>query len=105
MKLQTGNIYWINLKGSVAHPHVVISTEGETLTVCALTTNMNKLDLPGNILLSEGEGELKERSIVDVSKVSVINKLELGKYIGQLADHRLSEIRAGIDFLDRSFLS
>lgn len=105
MKLQTGNIYWINLKGSVAHPHVVIAHEATTVTVCALTTNQNKQDMPGNILLSEGEGGLKDRSIVDVSKIFVIAKFELGEYIGQLANHRLSEIQAGIEFLDRSFLS
>ncbi len=105
MKLQTGNIYWINLKGSVAHPHVVIAHEGEAVTVCALTTNKNKQDMPGNILLSEGEGGLKERSIVDISKVFSIDKLELGEYVGQLAEHRLSEIQAGIDFLEKSFLN
>lgn len=106
MEIKIGNIYWITSKSDIAHPHVVIGIDksNETLLVCSITTNKIKLEMPGNILLNIGEGNLKTKSIIEVSKISTIHKSQLNEYIGTLDNNRLDEIQNGIDFIERSFL-
>ena len=54
-----GDIYWLKPQdeNAIAHPQVVIhvkaSSQGEIVTLCALTTNMRKLNMPGNVLLDD----------------------------------------------------
>ena len=109
--ISPGDIYWLIVQGenTIAHPHVVIqvdvSSEGQTITLCALTTNMRKLNMPGNVLLDEGEGNLPKRSIVEVGKVQTLAITDLGDPIGNLSPQRLAQIWAGIRFVETSFLN
>lgn len=41
-----------------------------TVVVCALTTNLRRARIPGNVLLDEGEADLPEQSVVVVSQLS-----------------------------------
>jgi mRNA interferase MazF len=52
------------------------------------------------VLLEEGEGNLPKRSAVVVSKVSAVDKGELGEYIGSLNGERIKQILAGMRFLE-----
>ena len=58
--ISPGDIYWLKPQdeNTIAHPQVVIaveaSSQGESVTLCALTTNMRKLNMPGNVLLVFG---------------------------------------------------
>lgn len=101
--MNIGDIYWITSNEGISHPQVVIESVGDKLTVVSITTNMKKIEMPGNVLLDLGEGELEKQSIVEVSKVLSINKSQLKEYIGSLSSNRVNEIKNGIGFIDRSY--
>ena len=73
-RINRGDVYWIEPLGAVelasgeravslehAHPHVVVSenvfnhSRITTVVVCALTTNLQRGNEPGNVLLDDGE--------------------------------------------------
>ena len=115
MLINRGDIYWIQFSdeshSAIAHPHVVVQdnvfnhSRIETTIVCALTTNMKHLNMPGNILLEPGEANLPKQSIIEVAKVSAVDKTQLGDYIGSLDEKRVEQILNGMRFLQRSFFS
>jgi mRNA interferase MazF len=74
-----------------------------TVIVCALTSNLQRANEPGNVLLDVGEGDLPEQSVVVVSQISSIDKVRLGERIGSLSDTRVDEILAGLRFQHVSF--
>jgi mRNA interferase MazF len=114
MEIHQGDIYWIALpipegpEGAIPHPYVVVQEDIfncsrlRTVVVCALTTNRKRASLPGNVLLEPGEANLPRQSVVEVSKLSTVDKSQLGEYIGSLARPRIDQILAGIRFLQRS---
>ena len=115
MQINQGNIYWIQSEnpaesdlGHYAHPYVVVQdnvfnhSRIHTVVVCALTTNLKRASLPGNVLLDVDEANLQKQSIVEVSKVSSVDKTELGDYIGSLSTQRVEQIVAGMRFLQAS---
>jgi mRNA interferase MazF len=111
MKINQGDIFWIQLntqdglESDIAHPYVVVQenifnhSRINTLVVCALTSNVNQAKAPGNVLLEPGEANLEKQSVVVVSKISVVDKINLGDYIGNLSEKRIGQILAGIRFL------
>jgi mRNA interferase MazF len=103
--INVGDIYWIKIPDEITHPHVAIAVNGQSLIMCAITTNMKKLHLPGNVLLESGEAGLEKQSIVNVAKVLTIGIEQLGEYIGSTSEQRITEILAGINFLQKSFFN
>lgn len=112
-----GELYWLPpdpSRGSVpgvAHPHVVVQDDVfnhsriATVVVCALSSNLNRASEPGNVLLEPGEGGLIKQSVVIVSQVSSLYKTRLGERIGTLSDERVTQILAGMRFLQASFFN
>jgi mRNA interferase MazF len=112
-----GDIYWVQLEDpsesepSIRHPHVVIQdnlfnhSRINTVVACALTSNIKRANLPGNVLLEVGEANLLKQSVVEVSKVSTVDKTQLGEYIGALTEQRINQILAGMRFLQMSFFA
>ena len=113
--IHQGDIYWVQLDNPseleprIPHPYVVIQdnvlNHGRTVTACALTSNIKRVSLPGNVLLDAGEANLPRQSVVEVAKVSTVDKAQLGDYIGTLSARRIDQILAGIWFIQTSFLS
>lgn len=116
MTIRQGDVYWLQIHHStgletpIAHPHIVIQEDDRnqdsailTVTLCALTTNPRKINIPGNVLLSVGEANLPRPSIVEVSKVVTVEKTQLGEYIGTLSHHRVEQILAGMRFVQKAF--
>jgi mRNA interferase MazF len=113
--INRGDVFWIGGNGargpspSYSHPHVVIQDDLfnhsriTTVVVCALTTNLQRANEPGNIMLDFEEGNLPKRSVVVVSQISSIEKASLGERIGALSDERVDQILAGLRFQQRSF--
>lgn len=113
MKVNQGDIYWVPLQEpndldvGYTHPHVVIQDDVinhsrvNTVVVCALTTNIKRANLPGNVLLEAGEANLAKQSIVVVSQVSTVRKAQLGEYIGSLSKQRVDQILSGMRFVQR----
>jgi len=104
-RIKLGNIYWLKTENDIAHPHVVIKLDHEKVTVCAITTNAKKVNMPGNVVLDLGEGNLDKQSIVEVSKVITLDESQLTQLIGTLSEHRVIEILKGIRFLENTYFN
>lgn len=110
-----GDVFWIHPEASRdlapnhAHPHVVVQDDVfnhsrvATVIVCALTSNLQRVNEPGNVLLDEREGGLPKRSLVVVSQIASVEKSRLGERIGMLSECRVEQILAGLRFQQRSF--
>ncbi len=113
--INQGDVYWVQLEGmngeeaGIPHPYVVVQDDLfnhsriHTVVICALTSNIKRSSIPGNVSLEEGEANLPKQSVVEVSKISSVEKAQLGDYIGMLNAERVNQILAGIRFLQRSF--
>lgn len=111
MAINQGDIYWVPLKGAdgsepgYTHPYVVVQdtvlnrSRINTVVVCTLTSNLKRAKEPGNVLLDAGEAGLPRQSVVVVSQVSTVDKMQLGEYIGSLTERRIKQILAGMQFL------
>ena len=112
-KINQGDLYWVervdDSETPIPHPHVIIQdnllnhSRIHTVVACALTSNLKRASLPGNVLLDSGEANLDKPSVVEVSKVSAIEKARLGDYIGTLTSQRIDQIWAGIRFLQTTY--
>lgn len=69
------------------------------MVVCALTTNLQRAEAPGNVLLQKGEAGLPKQSVVNISQIFTVNKTDLAERIGQISEKRLQEVLAGINLL------
>lgn len=104
MVINQGDIYWIDLnepEGSepgYSHPHVIIQNNIynqstlNTVIVCALTSNLKRAAMPGNILLEPDEGNLPKQSVITISQIFTVDKRQLGDYIGSLSDRRIRQM-------------
>lgn len=114
--INQGDIYWVAHENpndpttAIPHPYVIVQenlfnhSRIHTVIACALTSNIHRTsDTPGNILLDVGEGNLPKQSVVEVSKISSIEKSRLGDYVGRLSEERMSQIWKGMQFLYTSF--
>ena len=111
MVINQGDIYWIDLgepSGSAPgylHPHIVIQnnifnlSRINTVIVCALSSNLQRAEAPGNVLLNEGEANLSKQSVVIVSQIFTVDKSDLGEYIGTLSKKRMRQILDGVKLI------
>ena len=111
MVINQGDVYWVDLgeptgsEPSYNHPHVVIQNNMfnhsrlRTVLVCALTSNLKRAEAPGNVLLDDGEANLRRQSVVIVAQITTVDKSQLGEYIGALAPKRIRQILDGIKLL------
>lgn len=114
MRINQGDMYWLKAdatdEAGVRHPHVVLQDDVfnhsrvHTVIVCALTSNLKRASLPGNVLLEAGEGGLPRQSVVEVARVESIDKAQLGDYIGALSAARVQQMLRGLRFLQSSFM-
>lgn len=108
MVINQGDIYWYTFptpKGSQTmgrRPVVVVQnnmcnrSKVNTVIVCPLTTNLRLALAPGNILLENGESNIPQQSVINVSQVQSIDKSFLGKYIGSLSTNRVHDVIRGL---------
>jgi mRNA interferase MazF len=106
-----GDVYWIDFgppSSSVPaerHPCVVIQsdvfnrTRIATTVVCLITSNMSRAAAPGNVALKKGEALLPKPSVVNVSQLVTVDKLDLEERIGRLPSTTLASILRGLRLL------
>jgi len=111
MAIKQGDVFWFDAgepRGSspaYSRPVAVIQNNVfnrspiGTVLVCALTTNLRRAKAPGNVLLYENEADLPKQSVIVVSQILTIDKLELIDKIGTLSKGRIDEILEGIKLL------
>jgi mRNA interferase MazF len=117
-RINQGDIYWVQLantgaaEAAIPHPYVILQDDLfnhsriDTVVACALTSNRRRIsETPGNILLEPREGNLSRQSVVEVSKVTTLDKAQLGEYIGVLDAQRIEQILAGMRFLQLTYFN
>ncbi len=115
--INQGDVYWVELEGmngeeaDIPHPYVVVQdnlfnhSRIHTVVICALTSNIKRASIPGNVVLEVGEANLPKQSVVEVSKISSVDKAQLRDYIGTLSEERVNQLLDGLRFVQRSFLT
>ncbi len=108
MVIHQGDIYWIELEvpfGSepgYRHPHVVVQNDVlnqsriQTVVVCQLTSNLERANLPGHILLNKKETNLSKDSVANPTQILTVDKSRLEDYVGTISRRRVREILDGI---------
>lgn len=108
MVISQGDIFLIDLEDPTGlepgfrHPHVVIQnnlfnrSRIDTVVVCLLTSTLRLARVPGNVLLEKGEGNLPKQSVVNVSQLYTVDKVDLVEWIGVLSEKRIRQILDGL---------
>ena len=113
MVISQGDVFRIDLdvpSGSelgFLRPHVVIQnnlfnqSRISTVVVCALTSNLKRASVPGNVQLFTGVANLPKPSVVNVSQLFTVSKSNLVDKIGTLSPLRMLQVLEGIDIVLR----
>lgn len=80
----------------VVQSNVFNASPIDTIVVCATTTTPHRADDPGNVELDEGDGDLPEASVVNVSQIIAVDKVRLGEWIGALSEEKMHRVMGGI---------
>jgi mRNA interferase MazF len=80
----------------VVQSNVFNASPIDTVVVCATTTTPYRADDPGNVELDEGDADLPETSIVNVSQIIAIDKTRLMEWIGALGEDKMQRVMGGI---------
>jgi len=106
--IRQGDVHWFDFEtpsGSgpgFLRPCVVMQNDAfnesaiNTVVVCALTSNLRRARVPGNVLLDKGEAGLPERSVVVVSQLFTVDKGDLLEKIGTLSAEHVEQVFEGI---------
>jgi mRNA interferase MazF len=109
--IRQGQVYWLDFgpaTGSAPaerHPCVVVQNDVfnrsaiGTTVVCVITSNRNRANAPGNVLLKKGEANLRKASVVNVSQILTVDKEELVEYTGSLSAPAARAVRDGLHLL------
>jgi mRNA interferase MazF len=87
---------------ALVHPAVIVqsnifnASNLDTVVVCPTTTTPYRADDPGNVELDEGDADLPETSVVNVSQIIAIDKIRLGTWIGSLSEEKIQRVMGGI---------
>ena len=111
MVINQGDIYWVDLgepsgsEPAYRHPHLVIQnnifnrSRINTVVVCSLTSNLQRAESPGNVLLKKGEANLPKSSVVNITQIFTVDKRDLREKIGSLSRERIAQVLEGIELL------
>jgi len=111
MVMHQGDIFWINFgrpSGSspafkrpclVMQNNLFNRSRINTVVVCAITSNLDRATAPGNVLLFKKEANLPKKSVVNVSQIYTVDKLDLDDKIGTLSSERMKEVLEGLHLL------
>jgi mRNA interferase MazF len=111
MVINQGDIYWVypgepsGSEPAYRHPHLVIQNNVfnrsriNTVVVCSLTSNLQRAESPGNVLLEKGEANLPKPSVINITQIFTVNKQDLSEKIGSLSGNRMAQVLQGIELL------
>jgi mRNA interferase MazF len=108
MVIQQGDIFWAQLdepagsEPGYRHPYVIVqnnvfnASRINTIIGIALTSNLSRASVPGNVLLKKGEAGLPKSSVVNVTQVMTLDKSDLKEKIGRLSAVKIRDILDGL---------
>ncbi len=107
-EIRQGDVYWVDFGPSSGsspaerRPCVVVQSDVfnrsriATTVVCLITTNLQRAEAPGNVLLRKGDAHLPKPSVVNVSQVTTVDKTDLEERVGRLPGGALISVLAGL---------
>lgn len=108
MVINQGDVYWLDLgtpRGSgpgYRRPYMVVQNNAfnrggiQSVIVCAITSNINRAQTPGNVLLRKGEAGLPRPSVINVTQLYTVGKGQLIERIGTASRERVRQAIEGI---------
>jgi mRNA interferase MazF len=111
VEIKQGDIFWVDLdppSGSepgYRHPHLVIQnnifnkSRINTVVVCSLTSNIQRAQSPGNVVLNKGEANLIKQSVINITQIFTVDKGDLVEKIGSITKDRMNQVLEGIKLL------
>ena len=111
MEITQGDIFWVDLgqpSGSepgYRHPHLVIQNNVfnrsriSTVVVCSLTSNLQRAQSPGNVMLNIGEANLIKQSVINITQIFTVDKRDLVEKIGTITRDRMKQVLEGVELL------
>jgi mRNA interferase MazF len=109
--ISQGDIYWADLGESIGsssdfrRPVLVIQNDLfnhsriGTVVVCAITSNLDRAKSPGNVRISKRESKLRVDSVINVSQIFTLSKIDLLEKISAISAKRVREILDGVALL------
>lgn len=109
--IRQGEVYWLQFgppQGSAPagrRPALVVQHDRfnrstiSTIVVAAITSNLRRAAMPGNVRLRSGEAGLSRPSVVNVSQLRTVDRSQLRERVGALSPARLREVLAGLTLL------
>ena len=98
-----GELWWVDLGApDDRRPALVIQADSfnrsriGTTIIAMLTSNLNRAQAPGNVLVKRKGTGLAQDSVVNVSQIATIDKDMLDQRIGQVAPGVMLEVDRGI---------
>lgn len=107
VKSKQGDIFWVRFNGQVdsgpsgKRPAVVIQNDPlnnsniNTTIVSLITSNLKLGEIPWNVVLKKGMGNIPKSGIVVVSQVATVDKTRILEKIGSLDNEIVEKILAG----------
>jgi len=109
--INQGDVFWLytgapfGSEPGFRRPHVVIqndvfnASQINTTLICAITSNLQRAQVPGNVRLYKGEANLPKASVVNVSQLLTVDKRMLTEKIGTLSKERIRQILDGLQLI------
>lgn len=110
-EVRQGDVYWFDFGPAIGsappdrRPCVIVQSDVfnrsliATTVVCPITSNLSRGQSPGNVVLKAGEANLPKPSVVNITQIFTVNKVELEEQIGRLSARIVDEIRSGLELL------
>jgi mRNA interferase MazF len=111
MVINQGDVFWVDLgepagsEPAYRHLYLVIQNNVfnrsriSTVVVCSLTSNLQRVESPGNVLLEKGEANLPKSSVVNITQLFTVDKRDLTEKIGSISRDRFIQVLEGIELL------
>jgi mRNA interferase MazF len=111
MVINQGDVFWVDLgepagsEPAYRHLYLVIQNNVfnrsriNTVVVCSLTSNLQRVESPGNVLLEKGEANLPKSSVVNITQLFTVDKRDLTEKIGSISRDRFIQVLEGIELL------
>jgi mRNA interferase MazF len=106
--IRRGEIWWANLPEPTGsgpgyrRPVLVVQSDDfnrsriATAIVVVITSNLNLIQAPGNVLLSQKVTGLPKESVANVSQVLTVDKSFLTEKISELPNYLLEQVENGL---------
>lgn len=111
MVIRQGDVYWLDLeapRGSepgYRRPCVVVQNDLlnrsrlHTIVVCAITSNLKRAKVPGNVALGAGAAGLPKASVVNVTQIFTVDREYFSEPVGAVSAECLERVLAGVRFV------